>query len=38
MSSFLTGENLVLDGGLTTSLPTSFINEVYDADEKPTPN
>ncbi|WP_336336564.1 SDR family NAD(P)-dependent oxidoreductase [Haloarcula brevis] len=35
-SSFITGENLVLDGGLTNSLPTSFINEIYDADERPT--
>ncbi|MBV0902653.1 SDR family NAD(P)-dependent oxidoreductase [Haloarcula salina] len=37
-SSFITGENLVLDGGLTSSLPTSFINEIYDADERPTPS
>lgn len=36
MSSFITGENIVLDGGLTTSLPTSFINEVYQTDETPT--
>lgn len=35
-SSFITGENLVLDGGLTNSLPTSFINEIYEADERPT--
>ncbi|AFK21309.1 SDR family oxidoreductase (plasmid) [Haloferax mediterranei ATCC 33500] len=35
MSSFITGENLVLDGGLTTSLPTSFINEIYQTDEIP---
>ncbi|GGN93967.1 SDR family NAD(P)-dependent oxidoreductase [Haloarcula pellucida] len=38
LSSFVTGENLVLDGGLTTSLPTPFINDVYDADEPPTTN
>ncbi|ELZ89561.1 3-oxoacyl-ACP reductase [Haloferax elongans ATCC BAA-1513] len=37
-SSFITGENIVLDGGLTTSLPTSFINEVYQTDEVPTRN
>ncbi|MFC7130227.1 SDR family NAD(P)-dependent oxidoreductase [Haloferax chudinovii] len=36
LSSFITGENVVLDGGLTTSLSTSFINEVYDADEVPS--
>jgi len=35
-SSFITGENIVLDGGLTSSLPMSFINEIYDADEQPT--
>ncbi|ELZ98050.1 3-oxoacyl-ACP reductase [Haloferax mucosum ATCC BAA-1512] len=36
LSSFITGENIVLDGGLTTSLPTSFINEVYQTDDVPT--
>jgi len=35
-SSFLTGENIVLDGGLTTSLSTSFLNNVYQADQPPT--
>jgi 3-oxoacyl-[acyl-carrier protein] reductase len=36
LSSFMTGENIVLDGGLSSSLPVSFLNEIYDADEKPT--
>lgn len=35
-AGFVTGENLVVDGGLTSGLPTSFVNEVYDADEVPT--
>lgn len=35
-SGFITGENLVLDGGLTSGLPTSFVNEIYQADETPT--
>ncbi|MBX0297507.1 SDR family NAD(P)-dependent oxidoreductase [Haloarcula nitratireducens] len=34
-SSFITGENVVLDGGLTTGLATPFLNEMYDADEQP---
>ncbi|WP_135305554.1 SDR family NAD(P)-dependent oxidoreductase [Haloarcula amylovorans] len=34
-SSFITGENVVLDGGLTSSLATPFLNEMYDADEQP---
>jgi 3-oxoacyl-[acyl-carrier protein] reductase len=35
-SGFITGENLVLDGGLTAGLPQSFENEIYQADEPPT--
>ncbi|MFB6075362.1 MAG: SDR family NAD(P)-dependent oxidoreductase [Haloarculaceae archaeon] len=35
-SSFVTGTNLLLDGGLTTGLPSSFLAEIYDADERPT--
>jgi 3-oxoacyl-[acyl-carrier protein] reductase len=35
-AGFITGENLVVDGGLTTGLPTSFHNEIYQADETPT--
>jgi 3-oxoacyl-[acyl-carrier protein] reductase len=35
-SGFITAENVVVDGGLTQSLPTSFVNEIYDADEVPT--
>jgi len=34
-AGFVTGTNLVVDGGLTCGLPTSFVNEVYDADEVP---
>lgn len=36
MSSFVTGENLVLDGGLTAGLPTSFLDEIYDVGDPPT--
>jgi len=35
-AGFVTGTNVVVDGGLTCGLPTSFVNEVYDADEVPT--
>lgn len=35
-SGFITGENVVVDGGLTAGLPTSFQNEIYRADEPPT--
>lgn len=35
-SGFVTGQNLVVDGGLTTGLPTSFENEIYQADEPPS--
>lgn len=35
-SGFISAENIVVDGGLTQSLPTSFVNEIYDADDVPT--
>lgn len=35
-SGFITGENLVVDGGLTAGLPRSFENNIYQADEPPT--
>lgn len=34
-AGFITGENIVVDGGLTSGLSTSFVNEIYDADEPP---
>ncbi|WP_049995898.1 SDR family NAD(P)-dependent oxidoreductase [Halococcus sediminicola] len=34
-ASFITGENLVLDGGLRSGLSTSFVNEIYQAGESP---
>jgi 3-oxoacyl-[acyl-carrier protein] reductase len=34
-SGFITGENLVIDGGLTAGLPQSFENNIYQADEPP---
>lgn len=34
-SGFITGENVVVDGGLTAGLPRSFENEIYQADEPP---
>ncbi|PHQ44926.1 3-oxoacyl-ACP reductase [Halorubrum sp. C3] len=34
-SGFITGENLVVDGGLTAGLPRSFENEIYQTDEPP---
>ncbi|MFC4540471.1 SDR family NAD(P)-dependent oxidoreductase [Halosolutus amylolyticus] len=34
-ASFITGSNIVADGGLTSGLPTSFLNEIYHADESP---
>lgn len=34
-ASFITGENLVLDGGLTSGLSTPFVNEIYQAGESP---
>ena len=34
-AGFITGENIVVDGGLTCGLSTSFVNEIYDADERP---
>lgn len=35
-AGFITGENIIVDGGLTSGLPTSFENEIYQADESPT--
>lgn len=35
-ASFLTGSNIVADGGLTSGLPTSFLNDIYHADETPS--
>lgn len=35
-AGFITGENIVVDGGLTVGLPTSFENEIYQADDPPT--
>lgn len=35
-AGFITGENIVVDGGLTSGLSTSFVDEIYDADEPPT--
>lgn len=35
-AGFVTGATLTVDGGLTCGLPTSFLEEVYDADEVPT--
>jgi len=34
-SGFITGENIVVDGGLSAGLPTSFENKIYQADESP---
>lgn len=34
-AGFITGENVVVDGGLTAGLPTSFQNQIYRADEPP---
>lgn len=34
-SGFITGENVVVDGGLTAGLPTSFANDIYQAEEVP---
>lgn len=34
--SFITRENIVLDGGLTVSLPMSLLNEVCQTDEQPS--
>ena len=34
-AGFITGENVVVDGGLTAGLPQSFENEIYQADDPP---
>lgn len=36
-SSFVSGANLVVDGGLTAGLDQGFQTRIYDADERPTP-
>ena len=36
-ASFITGENLVCDGGLTSGLSTPFVDEIYQAGESPEP-
>ena len=35
-SSFVTGTNLVVGGGLTAGLDQGFQDHIYDADERPT--
>ncbi|MFC5973434.1 SDR family NAD(P)-dependent oxidoreductase [Halomarina salina] len=35
-AGFITGENIVVDGGLTVGLSTPFENEIYQADEQPS--
>ena len=35
-SSFVTGTNLVVDGGLTCGLDSTFQTRIYDADDRPT--
>jgi 3-oxoacyl-[acyl-carrier protein] reductase len=37
-AGFITGENLMLDGGLASGLSTSFVNEIYQAGESPRTN
>lgn len=34
-SDFISGTDLVIDGGLTAGLSQSFVNEIYQADEPP---
>lgn len=34
-AGFITGENIVVDGGLTVGLPVSFQNAIYQTDEPP---
>jgi len=34
-AGFITGENIVVDGGLTAGLPVSFQNAIYQTDEPP---
>jgi 3-oxoacyl-[acyl-carrier protein] reductase len=36
-AGFITGTNVTVDGGLTCSLPTSFVNDIYQADDPPAP-
>ncbi|WP_306060046.1 SDR family NAD(P)-dependent oxidoreductase [Natronococcus wangiae] len=35
-ASFITGSNIVADGGLTSGLPTPFLNDIYHADVTPS--
>lgn len=34
-AGFITGENIIIDGGLTAGLPQSFEDAIYQADEPP---
>jgi 3-oxoacyl-[acyl-carrier protein] reductase len=34
-AGFITGQNIVVDGGLTAGLPVSFQNAIYQADDPP---
>jgi 3-oxoacyl-[acyl-carrier protein] reductase len=35
-AGYVTGENVVVDGGLTSGLSTAFVNQIYQADQEPT--
>lgn len=35
-AGFITGANIVVDGGLSCGLSTSFVDQIYQADEPPT--
>lgn len=34
-AGFITGTDVTVDGGLTCGLPTSFVNDIYQADDPP---
>jgi len=34
-AGFITGIDIIVDGGLTCGLPTSFVNDIYQADDPP---
>jgi 3-oxoacyl-[acyl-carrier protein] reductase len=34
-AGFITGTDIIVDGGLTCGLPTSFVNDIYQADDPP---
>lgn len=36
-AGFISGTDIIVDGGLTSGLPTSFVNDIYQADEPPAP-